>query len=127
MFHVVLFICDSCEKEEESGTGERLTARGDIASTQSKATLCANEVETTEVVPLAKGLLLSIWAIYGEKLRGDNITTILYRSSRLRGSVYTMDTYEAFETVEVENGAECTDECALHGEPARGAWSAGRR
>ena len=55
----------------------RLTACGDVASTQSKATLCADEVQTTEVVPFAKRLLLAIWTIYGEELCGDDITTIL--------------------------------------------------
>lgn len=86
MFHVVLFICNPCErKQEESRKIERLTARGDIASTQGKATLCTDEVETTEVVPFAQRLLLAIWPIYGEELCGDDITTILRDDLTLGG------------------------------------------
>jgi hypothetical protein len=67
VFHVVFFV-----------------ARGDVASTQGKATLCADEVETTEVVPFAKGLLLAIWSIYGEELCSDDITAILRDDLTLR-------------------------------------------
>lgn len=119
MFHVVLFICNPCErKQEESREIERLTARGDITSAQGKATLCTDEVEATEVVPFAERLLLAIWPIYGEELCCDDITTILRDGLTLRGYVKE-GTCQTLETVEMEDGAKCTDERALHGKPTR--------
>ena len=57
--------------------GERLTAGGDVASAQGETALCADEIQTTKVVPFAKRLLLAIRTIYGEEFCGDDIATIL--------------------------------------------------
>jgi len=72
-----------------------------ITTTQGHSTLCTYEVETTEIVSLAKRILPSIRAINREKLGSDDISTI-----------------HAFEAVEMEYGTQCSYKRTLHGFPA---------
>lgn len=53
------------------------TASGDVTTAQRHATLCTNEVETTEVVALAEGLLFAIGYIDREELGSHNFSAVL--------------------------------------------------
>ena len=55
----------------------KLTASGDITASQGHSTLSTQEVESSEIISLAQGILFSIWALDWEELGCNDITTIL--------------------------------------------------
>jgi hypothetical protein len=61
--------------EERIGYGR--TASSDIASPQRHTAFSTDEVQTSEVIPFAQRVLLSIWAFDGEELGGYHVPTIL--------------------------------------------------
>jgi len=70
-------ICVESIIEHPGSTKCKLTASCNITTSQSHTTFSADKVQTTEIVPFAKWVLFSLWAINREKFGCNNIATIL--------------------------------------------------
>ena len=82
------FLSEEVKLERQSvGVIEQIrTASRDITAPQRLATLCANEVEPTEIIAFTQGLLFSIGTIYGKELGGDDGVTVLKGEVHMRKS-----------------------------------------
>ena len=80
VFHVILLVwkrSGSNRSSMEVWISYGRTAGSNITSPQCHTTFSADEVQTSEVIPLAQWVLLRILAFDGEKLGGYHIPTIL--------------------------------------------------
>lgn len=80
VLHVILLVwkkSSSVRGTTTAWTRSGPTAGGDITSPQGHTTFGTDEVQTSEVIPLAQWMLISIRALDREELRGHHVPTIL--------------------------------------------------
>ena len=90
------------------------TAGSNITSPQCHATLGTDEVQTSEVIPLAQWVLISIRAFYRKEFGGHDIPTILGKTKSETVKNARPQTYHALEAIEMKHCSEGPDKCSLH-------------